>query len=60
MAGTVSEESVEGISSEEALAEGRSSSEQVGNGITSTSPPYWDTDDEDNGGKYIFLFFPFI
>ncbi|XP_027363885.1 TNF receptor-associated factor homolog 1a-like [Abrus precatorius] len=59
MAGIVSEESgvgksVEGISSGqrcqsgEALAEWRSS-EQVENGITSTSPPYWDTDDEDDG-----------
>ncbi|XP_029128568.1 TNF receptor-associated factor homolog 1b isoform X2 [Cajanus cajan] len=61
MAGTVSEESgvgksVEGISngqrfqSGEALAEWRSS-EQVENGIASTSPPYWDTDDEDDGPK---------
>ncbi|KAJ7954758.1 MATH domain-containing protein [Quillaja saponaria] len=60
MAGIVSEESgvgrsTEGISSGqrcqygEALAEWRSS-EQVENGITSTSPPYWDTDDEDDGG----------
>lgn len=68
MAGTVSEESavgksVEGISngqrcqSGEALAEWRSS-EQVENGITSTSPPYWDTDDEDDGGKF-FFFSPF-
>ncbi|KAF7807002.1 TNF receptor-associated factor-like protein 1b-like isoform X1 [Senna tora] len=61
MAGIVSEESglgksVEGISSGqrcqsgEALAEWRSS-EQVENGITSTSPPYWDTDDDDDGGE---------
>ncbi|KAK7344000.1 hypothetical protein VNO77_13184 [Canavalia gladiata] len=61
MAGIASEESavgksVEGISSGqrcqsgEALAEWRSS-EQVENGITSTSPPYWDTDDEDDGPK---------
>ncbi|KAG4997820.1 hypothetical protein JHK84_028841 [Glycine max] len=61
MAGTVSEESgvgksVESIStgqrcqSGEALAEWRSS-EQVENGIASTSPPYWDTDDEDDGPK---------
>ncbi|XP_061370988.1 TNF receptor-associated factor homolog 1a-like isoform X2 [Gastrolobium bilobum] len=60
MAGIVSEESgvgksVEGISSGqrcqsgEALAEWRSS-EQVENGITSTSPPYWDTGDEDDDG----------
>ncbi|KAK7268730.1 hypothetical protein RIF29_21438 [Crotalaria pallida] len=60
MAGPVSEESgvgkpVEGISSGqrclsvEALAEWRSS-EQVENGITSTSPPYWDTDDEEDCG----------
>ena len=67
MAGTVSEESgvgksVEGISngqrcqSGEALAEWRSS-EQVENGIASTSPPYWDTDDEDDGDKFFFLFF---
>ncbi|KAG8363589.1 hypothetical protein BUALT_Bualt19G0038100 [Buddleja alternifolia] len=33
----------------EALAEWRSS-EQVENGITSTSPPYWDSDDDDDGG----------
>lgn len=70
MAGTASEESgvgksVDGISSGqhcqagEALAEWRSS-EQVENGITSTSPPYWDTGDEDDGGKFFFLFFPFI
>ncbi|KAE9619198.1 hypothetical protein Lalb_Chr02g0150601 [Lupinus albus] len=55
MAGIVSEESVEGISSGqhyhsgEALAEWRLS-EQVENGITSTSPPYWDTDDEEDRG----------
>lgn len=62
MAGTASEESgvgssVEGISSgqqqhcqsSEALAEWRSS-EQVENGLTSTSPPYWDTDDDDDCG----------
>ena len=34
----------------EALAEWRSS-EQVENGIPSTSPPYWDTDDDDDGPK---------
>ncbi|CAJ1976518.1 unnamed protein product [Sphenostylis stenocarpa] len=66
MTGIVSEESgvgkhVEGISngqrcqSGEALAEWRSS-EQVENGITSTSPPYWDTDDEDDGPKPSELF----
>lgn len=61
MAGTASEESgggssVEEISSgqqrcqsSEALAEWRSS-EQVENGLTSTSPPYWDTDDNDDYG----------
>eukprot|EP00257_Ricinus_communis_P004104 XP_002517004.2 TNF receptor-associated factor homolog 1a [Ricinus communis] len=60
MAGIVSEEagvgrSIEGISngqrcqSGEALAEWRSS-EQVENGTPSTSPPYWDTDDDDDGG----------
>ena len=53
MAGNSSEESgigrsLEGMSngqqlSGEALAELRSS-ERVGNEITSTSPPYWDTD----------------
>ncbi|RDX83509.1 MATH domain-containing protein, partial [Mucuna pruriens] len=66
MAGIVSEESgvgksAEGISngqrcqSGEALAEWRSS-EQVENGITSTSPPYWDTDDEDDGPKPSVLY----
>ncbi|XP_065863137.1 TNF receptor-associated factor homolog 1a [Euphorbia lathyris] len=60
MAGVASEEagvgrSTEGISSGqrcqsgEALAEWRSS-EQVENGTPSTSPPYWDTDDDDDGG----------
>ncbi|CAH1412308.1 unnamed protein product [Lactuca virosa] len=59
MAGSSSEESgvsrsLEGLSngqqrSGEALAEWRSS-EQVENGITSTSPPYWDTDDDDDCG----------
>ncbi|XP_047309209.1 TNF receptor-associated factor homolog 1a-like [Impatiens glandulifera] len=59
MAGTLSESSGVGRNSEEisgvhqryhsgeALAEWRSS-EQVENGIASTSPPYWDTDDEDD------------
>ncbi|XP_047180061.1 TNF receptor-associated factor homolog 1a-like isoform X6 [Vigna umbellata] len=66
MTGIVSEESgvgksVEGISngqrcqSGEALAEWRSS-EQVENGITSTSPPYWDSDDGDDGPKPLELF----
>ncbi|XP_051129521.1 TNF receptor-associated factor homolog 1a-like isoform X2 [Andrographis paniculata] len=50
--------SFEGFSSEqqqqicqtgEAIAEWRSS-EQVENGSTSTSPPYWDSDEEDDGG----------
>lgn len=60
LAGTASEEtgvgrSMEGIStgqrcqSGEALAEWRSS-EQVENGTPSTSPPYWDSDDDDDGG----------
>nr|XP_043627311.1 TNF receptor-associated factor homolog 1a-like isoform X2 [Erigeron canadensis] len=59
MAGSSSEESgvsrsLEGLSngqqrSGEAIAEWRSS-EQVENGITSTSPPYWDTDDDDDRG----------
>ncbi|PON83330.1 E3 ubiquitin-protein ligase SIN-like [Trema orientale] len=59
MAGTAGEESgvgrsVEGNSSGQRcqsgeLAEWRSS-EQVENGTPSTSPPYWDTDDEDDGG----------
>lgn len=33
----------------EALAEWRSS-DQVENGTPSTSPPYWDSDDDDDGG----------
>ncbi|CAN4116551.1 unnamed protein product [Withania somnifera] len=48
--------SSEGVSSmqqqcqnSEALAEWRSS-EQVENGTPSTSPPYWDCDDDDDGG----------
>ncbi|KAM3755979.1 hypothetical protein ACB098_02G078100 [Castanea mollissima] len=60
MAGTVSEESgvgrsMEGFSSGqrcqsgEALAEWRSS-EQVENGTPSTSPPDWETDDDNDGG----------
>ncbi|XP_076934987.1 TNF receptor-associated factor homolog 1a-like isoform X2 [Bidens hawaiensis] len=60
MAGSSSEESgvgrsFEGLSngqqrSGEALAEWRSS-EQVENGIASTSPPYWDTDDDRDCGE---------
>ncbi|KAL6970527.1 hypothetical protein U1Q18_030225 [Sarracenia purpurea var. burkii] len=61
MAGIAAEESgagrsLEGISSGqqlcqfgEALVEWRSS-EQVENGTPSTSPPYWDTDDDDDSG----------
>ncbi|KAF6175039.1 hypothetical protein GIB67_039587 [Kingdonia uniflora] len=51
--GSSSAASADGISSgqrcqsSEALAEWRSS-EQVENGTPSTSPPYWDTDDEDD------------
>ncbi|WJX12328.1 hypothetical protein P8452_02842 [Trifolium repens] len=60
MAGVLNEESGVGKSAEgisrgqhstgEALAEWRSS-EQVENGIASTSPPYWDTDEDDGGPK---------
>ncbi|KAK4482447.1 hypothetical protein RD792_009604 [Penstemon davidsonii] len=64
MAGVATQESgagssFEGVSSgkvqlrcqsEEALMECRSS-EQVENGVPSTSPPYWDSDDEDGGPK---------
>ncbi|XP_012481941.1 TNF receptor-associated factor homolog 1b isoform X1 [Gossypium raimondii] len=55
MAGVATEEfgvggSVEGVSrSGEALVEWRSS-EQVENGTPSTSPPFWDSDDDDDGG----------
>ncbi|XP_022851471.1 MATH domain-containing protein At5g43560-like isoform X2 [Olea europaea var. sylvestris] len=62
MAGIVTAESEEGRSLEgvlscqqqqcqsgEALAEWRSS-EQVENGIPSTSPPYWDSDSDDDNG----------
>ncbi|KAJ8768430.1 hypothetical protein K2173_021583 [Erythroxylum novogranatense] len=41
--------SVQSCQSGEALAEWRSS-EQVESGTPSTSPPYWDTDDDDDGG----------
>jgi hypothetical protein len=65
MAGVASEESGAGKSAEgsysghrcqsgEALAEWRSS-EQVENGIPSTSPPYWDTDEDDDGGEFIIV-----
>lgn len=66
MAGIASEESGVGKSVEgsysghrcqsgEALAEWRSS-EQVENGIPSTSPPYWDTDeDDDDGGEFAIV-----
>ncbi|KAL2463683.1 TRAF-like superfamily protein [Forsythia ovata] len=62
MAGVLTEESavrssLEGVSSEqqqcqslEALVEWRSS-EQVENGTPSTSPPYWDSDDDGSGSK---------
>lgn len=51
--------SYEGLSSgqqqcSEALAEWRSS-EQVENGTPSTSPPYWDCDDDDDGGMVLSL-----
>ena len=63
MAGVASEESgvgrsVEGISSGqryqsgEVLAEWRFS-EQVENGTPSTSPPYWDSDEDDGGGMLL-------
>lgn len=63
MAGVTSEESGVGKSSEgtfseqhgqsgEAVAEWRSS-EQVENGSPSTSPPYWDTDEDDEGEPVI-------
>ncbi|KAK9087302.1 hypothetical protein Syun_029696 [Stephania yunnanensis] len=72
MSGIVSEDngigrSSDGISSGqrcqsgEALAEWRSS-EQVENGTPSTSPPYWDTDDDDDcghfrrSGRYILIY----
>ncbi|XP_052731426.1 TNF receptor-associated factor homolog 1a isoform X5 [Vigna angularis] len=66
MAGVTSEESGVGKSSEgtfsgqhgqsgEAVAEWRSS-EQVENGSPSTSPPYWDTDEDDEGPKPSELF----
>ena len=55
--------SLEGVSggqqrchSGEALAEWRSC-EQVENGIPSTSPPYWDTDDDEDGGMHFVYFY---
>ncbi|XP_073116049.1 TNF receptor-associated factor homolog 1b isoform X1 [Elaeis guineensis] len=63
MAGTIVEDygaggvpsSTEGMSSEQHCQSGDSiaewrSCEQVENGTPSTSPPYWDIDDEDDGG----------
>lgn len=66
MAGVVSEEavgmrSVESFAnghhsqSGEALAEWRSS-EQVENGTPSTSPPYWDTDDDDEEAGMLVIY----
>lgn len=61
MAGVSTEEfgvgrSVEGVSrSGEALVEWRSS-EQVENGTPSTSPPFWDSDDDNDGGMLLNLF----
>lgn len=65
MAGTASEDFAVGRSFEvslagqqhsqatsEALAEWRSS-EQVENGSPSTSPPYWETDDDDDCGMLL-------
>lgn len=66
MSSTVTEDSaggrsLEGLSSAQrcqstdALAEWRSS-DQVENGIPSTSPPYWDIDDsDDDGGNFEFF-----
>ncbi|CAK8571947.1 unnamed protein product [Lathyrus sativus] len=55
MAGVLSEKSGVGksrgqTSTREALAEWRSS-QQVENGITATSPPYWDSEEDDDGPK---------
>ncbi|CAN0904380.1 TNF receptor-associated factor homolog 1b [Linum grandiflorum] len=60
MAGTVSEEAgagrtADGISSGQRCQAGETmvewrSSDQVVTGAPSTSPPYWDTDDDDDGG----------
>ena len=66
MAGSSSEEAGAGRSlgyvsngqqqcqSSEASVE-RRSSEQVENGTVSTSPPYWDIDDDDDGGMAFIL-----
>lgn len=65
MAGVVLEESGVGRSNEgsssfqssqsgEALAEWRSS-EQVENGTQLTTAPYWDTDNDDDGGKWFSI-----
>lgn len=68
MASSASEEagsarSLEGLSngqrrcqSSEALAEWRSL-EQVENGIPSTSPPYWDSDDDGDAGMLLAIFY---
>ena len=69
MAGTVSEESGVGRSTEgfssgqrcqsgEALAEWRSS-EQVESGTPLTSPPDWETDDDNDGGMCFVPLHPF-
>lgn len=42
--------------SSEALAEWRSS-EQVENGTPSTSPPYWDSDDDEDAGMLLAIFY---
>lgn len=61
MAGIATESSVGGASNGqrceygEALVEWRSS-EQVENGTPSTSPPYWDTDDDDDCGRVSISF----
>lgn len=67
MAGVASEESGAGKSVEgsysghrgEELAEWRSS-EQVENGIPSTSPPYWDTDEDDDGSEFTIVRISFL
>lgn len=43
----------------EALAEWRSS-EQLENGTPSTSPPYWDTDDDDDCGRLFVSHKPYV
>lgn len=71
MASSASEEagtgrSLEGVSngqqrcqSSEALAEWRSS-EQLENGTPSTSPPYWDSDDDEDAGMLLACFNVFL